>query len=86
MAPAGKRDADGVEQRGLDEHLGGVLVTACGLATHDAGEGLHPGGVRDDTIIFRRGVVLAVQGAEGLAPPWPQRQVVAGHLADIEDM
>ena len=86
MAPAGERDADGVEQRGLDEHLGGVLVTACGLATHDAGEGLHPGGVRDDTIIFCRGVVLAVQGAEGLAPPRPQRQVVAGHLADIEDV
>ena len=43
---AGLRDVDLVPQRRFDQHVGGVLVAAGGLAAHDAGE-------RFDAVIVR---------------------------------
>ena len=45
---AGLRDVDLVPQRQFDQHVGGVLVAAGGLAAHDAGEQFDAVIVGDD--------------------------------------
>ena len=86
MPPAGERDADRIEQRAFDEDRRGGFVAAGGLAADHAGHRLHAGRIGDRAILRRDRVVLAVQRAERLAAPGPQRQHVAGELRHVEDM
>ncbi len=58
---AGLRDVERLPQRRLDQHVGGRLRAAGGLAAHDAGERFRPGLVGDHAHRVVERVGLAVE-------------------------
>src|SRR5690349_5212406 len=67
--PPARGGAHRVEQRGLDEHLGGRLGAAGRLAADDPAEALHAVVVGDRSYLPVELVFAAVQGEQPFAGP-----------------
>ena len=81
---AGLRDVERVPQRRLDQHVGGALVAARGLAAHDAGERLDAVVVGDHAHGVVERVGLAVERQQRLAVLGAAHDEIALHLRGVE--
>ena len=83
---AGRRGADRIEERGLDEDLGRRFGAAGRLAADHAAEALHAGAVGDDRHFRIERVFLSVECEQGFAGPREPHRQVAREPAGIEDV
>ena len=81
---AGLRDVQRLPQRGFDQHVGGRLRAARGLAAHDAGERLHALLVGDHADRLVERVALAIERDQALAVTRAPDRQIAVHLGGIE--
>ena len=83
LAP-GLRDVERLPQRRFDQHVGGGLVAARGLAAHDAGERLDAAVVGDHAHGVVERVGLAVERQQLLAVLRAAHDEIALHLLGVE--